>query len=647
MNLPDSGVPSNKSTAAADSLSNSQTPSSDATQNLAYEIETYGRPRLTSSSSSATPSPSPVNYYDPESASPYARERKPSTLRVPKPLSTPISGSPLPKNIHFEDTPLLTAERNQLEHHRQLIRVDEDFSMQFSGYQTPATRLALYYCLCVLSGGTVYLLTRWFPRLQIRLIGKPVSLADATHVFIENSWQQEDLVNIRRDFYGQGLLSVLQAISGNGNTTYPAAHEVRSGSVISSTLANLPDMNFLRYFNYRCMMFLFNPLAGTFVENTAWKDPRRPISAQVLSQGLDRQAHQERRLIFGDNSIEIPEKGTIRLLVDEVLHPFYIFQALAIALWCFDQYYYYAVCIMLTSIVSCTLALLETKRNLRNLRNMARFQCDVPVLRSSVWRMVPSTELVPGDIVDIGSGEFSLFPCDCVLLSGDCIVNESMLTGESVPVFKTPANDSDLLAALGPSLEINPKYYLFGGTKIVRVRAPAGAETDSSTARGSTTPSYQQQQQQDYLQSRSLALVVRTGFDTSKGNLIREMIFPRPHQFQFYRDSFRFVGVLALIAMLGFTVSVVFLLQQNVPLETILVRGLDLFTIVVPPALPAAMSIGITFALTRLKRANIFCISPPRINITGKCNVVVFDKTGTLTEEGMDVLGVQNVISGR
>lgn len=69
-------------------------------------------------------------------------------------------------------------------------------------------------------------------------------------------------------------------------------------------------------------------------------------------------------------------------------------------------------------------------------------------------------------------------------------------------------------------------------------------------------------------------------------------------------------------------------------------RSLDLITITVPPALPAAMSIGISFALSRLKkRSQIYCISPARVNIAGKINLFCFDKTGTLTEEGLTIYG--------
>jgi cation-transporting ATPase 13A2 len=70
---------------------------------------------------------------------------------------------------------------------------------------------------------------------------------------------------------------------------------------------------------------------------------------------------------------------------------------------------------------------------------------------------------------------------------------------------------------------------------------------------------------------------------------------------------------------------------------------LDLITIVVPPALPATLSIGTSFAIGRLRKLGIFCISPTRVNVGGKVNVCCFDKTGTLTEDGLDILGVRSL----
>ncbi len=49
-----------------------------------------------------------------------------------------------------------------------------------------------------------------------------------------------------------------------------------------------------------------------------------------------------------------------------------------------------------------------------------------------VGRQVGSTELVPGDVYEVSDPSLTQFPCDSLLLAGDCIVNESMLTGGSL-----------------------------------------------------------------------------------------------------------------------------------------------------------------------------------------------------------------------
>ena len=59
------------------------------------------------------------------------------------------------------------------------------------------------------------------------------------------------------------------------------------------------------------------------------------------------------------------------------------------------------------------------------------------------------------------------------------------------------------------------------------------------------------------------------------------------------------------------------------------------------------MTVGTVYAQNRLKKKKIYCISPPRINISGKLKLVCFDKTGTLTEDGLDLWGVVDVDESR
>ncbi|KAG0249555.1 hypothetical protein BG011_009135 [Mortierella polycephala] len=502
---------------------------------------------------------------------------------------------------------------------------EEDVELVFTGYRYRQYRLYLYYLLCFLSGGIIFLLGRWMPQRYIAFVAQKCEMSRAECIVVQNEWGQISTELIFKKYYGGPIDSVfsqeqLEKPEGDG------------GNDETVTTGMMHDM---RYFDYQYIRFIYNPSVQTFMQNSHWKDPDW-LRAASCERGIGRETHQERTMVFGLNIIDVQEKTVGQLLVQEVLHPFYIFQVFSMILWFADDYYYYAACIFVISTVSVVTELVETKRTMRRMRNMSRFTCNAKVFRSGRWRYIGSEELVPGDVFEITDSELTVFPCDAVLLTGDCIVNESMLTGESVPVSKIPITDT-ALQLLDLSLANIPtdiaRHFLFSGTKIVRARPGPPRGTSLTTA-----------EDEEYGMSpplRGLAMVVRVGFNTTKGTLIRSMLYPKPNDFQFYRDSFRFIGILAMIAGVGFLLSTINFVRMGVPFHMMIVKALDLITIVVPPALPATMSIGTSFAIARLKRSNIFCISPTRVNIGGKINCMCFDKTGTLTEDGLDVLGVQ------
>uniref|UniRef100_A0A673YC44 ATPase cation transporting 13A2 n=1 Tax=Salmo trutta TaxID=8032 RepID=A0A673YC44_SALTR len=291
----------------------------------------------------------------------------------------------------------------------------------------------------------------------------------------------------------------------------------------------------------------------------------------------------------------------------QVLNPFYVFQVFSIALWLTDSYYYYAACIVIISLISICLSLYEIRR-VSDTRSMSRL---MPWLCLSEEDSLSSVELVPGDCVLIPQ-EGLLLPCDAALLAGECMVNESMLTGESVPVMKTP-----LPAAGGRySPEAQRRHTLFCGTQCIQAKG-------GRPGRGG-----------------AIAVVTSTGFFTAKGDLVSSILYPQPINFRFYQDAIKFLLFLGGVALCGTVYSIVILSRTNTTWWELVIRALDIVTIVVPPALPAAITTGTIYAQGRLKREGVFCISPPRINISGKVSLFCFDKTGTLTEEGLDVWGV-------
>lgn len=107
------------------------------------------------------------------------------------------------------------------------------------------------------------------------------------------------------------------------------------------------------------------------------------------------------------------------------------------ALWFWDGYRYYATCLLIGSVMSITVTLYETLKNLKNVKRMAKYSCPINVMRSqdeNNLKEINSAALVPGDVIEVP--ENCIMPCDAILLTGSCIVNESMLTGESIPVMK-------------------------------------------------------------------------------------------------------------------------------------------------------------------------------------------------------------------
>ncbi|GMG40018.1 unnamed protein product [Ambrosiozyma monospora] len=521
-------------------------------------------------------------------------------------------------------------------HNQRFYIAEEDLVVGFAGYKTSKLRLVAYYLFIVFTLGLGYLVLRWFPRYMIKMMGDEVPLGKAEWVVIEDEFGVLDIQKVDRLWYNKRLSSFLlpkqesdvdgEEKKDDEDGKYNEEEDGKDDCVNpddtyrDNLIRNAdPVVPVLIMFEYRYMTLFYDPVDDLYRLANSWSDDKWCYYPDI-KDGISEEIFKSRLTIFGLNMINIKEKSVMKLLTDEILHPFYVFQIFSIFLWFADDYYYYAFCIFIISMFSVADSLVETKKNMKRMRDLSKFQCAVRVWRNGFWTETTSDLLVPGDVYEVSDPSLSVFPCDSILLSGDCIVNEAMLTGESVPVSKVPITPeaAKCLKNEFSSAKFSntlSRSFLYNGTKIVRCRY--GADSELATA-----------------------LVVRTGFNTTKGSLIRSMLFPKPSGFKFYEDSFKYIGVMFLVACVGFTYSTYNFIRLGLDWKIITFRALDLITIVVPPALPATLTIGTSFALSRLRKKQIFCIAPTRVNVGGKLDVMCFDKTGTLTEEGLDIMGV-------
>ena len=92
------------------------------------------------------------------------------------------------------------------------------------------------------------------------------------------------------------------------------------------------------------------------------------------------EAQQKQRTRYGPCDIVVPAPSCCKILVKEVLNPFYLFQVFAMGLWFFDGYWTYSLCILVVSTASIAAELVETTRNTNAIRRMARYSLPVDVL---------------------------------------------------------------------------------------------------------------------------------------------------------------------------------------------------------------------------------------------------------------------------
>ncbi|XP_077580222.1 polyamine-transporting ATPase 13A3-like [Stigmatopora nigra] len=482
-----------------------------------------------------------------------------------------------------------------------------DDELEVWGYRWCAWKLILMAAGGVCSGGLLLLPLYWLPSWGVRATCAQSSLRRAQVLLLRTT-----------DDFKQWFGTRVRLMSAPGTSPFRDGRADgedgwRNGRVQPAQV---------RYFSHHSLKYYWCERSQSFKSYRGLEDTE-PTCGQLHSghaSGLCQRLRDYRALFFGSNEIDVKIPPIPKLLLREVLNPFYIFQLFSFALWSMEGYFLYSLSILSLTLLVIAATLYGIRRNYFKLRRMVAVHGAVQV---SVCRgkegveKVTSSELVPGDVLALPPGGCYV-PCDAALLCGSCTVDESMLTGESSPLTKSSVPSSGEAAKEAYGAEEHKRHTLFCGSRVLRSCGDQPVR----------------------------ALVVRTGFRTEKGQLVRSILYPRPTDFKLHRDATHFMLCMGAVAAVGFVTAVVFDVRNQVPVEYLLFNCLNLLTVVLCPILPLTLTVGLYEAQRRLKRMGIYCVSPQRINMAGQLDLVCFDKTGTLTEDTLDLWAIQRAQGG-
>jgi Ca2+-transporting ATPase len=259
-----------------------------------------------------------------------------------------------------------------------------------------------------------------------------------------------------------------------------------------------------------------------------------------------------------------------------------------------------AVTIIAIIVMNGVLGFIQEFRAERSLRALKELTAPyAKVIRDGKQIQIPARELVPGDVIELASGD--RIPSDLRFIETNGVyIEESALTGESVPVSKHTQPIAEEDVPLGDQRNLG-----FMGTMMTR-----------GTGRG---------------------IVVRTGMDTEMGkiaDLIQNTeVMQTPLQHRLEQ-----LGKLLIAIAIGLTVMVVVAgIFHGHPPYVMFLAGVSLAVAAIPEGLPAIVTIALAMGVQRMIKRRAIVRKLPSVETLGCASVICSDKTGTLTQNKMTV----------
>ncbi|EPR29299.1 HAD-IC family P-type ATPase, partial [Geobacillus sp. WSUCF1] len=262
-----------------------------------------------------------------------------------------------------------------------------------------------------------------------------------------------------------------------------------------------------------------------------------------------------------------------------------------------------AAAIVVIVIMNAILGFIQERRAEKSLAALKRLSAPQAVVRrDGRWVKIPARELVVGDVVRLASGDRVGADVRLIETSG-MEIEESALTGESVPVAKSAAPLHTKQASLGDLHNM-----AFMGTLVTR--------------------------------GNGVGIVIATGMKTAMGQ-IATMLEEADAGATPLQRRLEQLGKILLVVALVLTAAVVAVgVIQGHDLYEMFLAGVSLAVAAIPEGLPAIVTVVLALGVQRMIKRNAIVRKLPAVETLGCASVICSDKTGTMTENMMTVTQV-------